>query len=190
MKQKTVQKKKNLKKTKQTKKTMKTMKPNKKNISLKQREKMCVDKYVKYRQQKNREESKKMQEELKKQAKMSPEAKKIYENLMKSQKVDKKMLKVEHDTIKNISCNIGCKGTVLEPGDASKIPQNIINNNTRLFKKNPEILKSSLDLVKETREKIFGNKNNVLEDNFYNKLSKQFKNKQLKLGAISHCGIY
>ena len=41
--------------------------------------------------------------------------------------------------------------------------------------------------MKKSRKELFNNKTNVLDNNFYNKLSKKTSNKLRKQGAISMC---
>lgn len=90
-----------------------------------------------------------------------------------TQKEKKKSLEDSRKVCKELYCNIGCKDTLLEPNSLSK----------KYIKDNKIII----DFMKEERKKIFGKKTNVLDDNFYNKLSKKTSNKLRKKGAISMC---
>ena len=90
-----------------------------------------------------------------------------------SEKDKKKSLEDSRKLCKEIYCNINCKDTLLEPNKLSK----------KYIKEN----KIMIDYLKNKRTELFGNKTNVLENSFYNKLSKKISNKLQKQGAISMC---
>jgi hypothetical protein len=90
-----------------------------------------------------------------------------------SQADKKKSLEESRKQCKELYCNIGCKDTLLEPNSLSK----------KYIKEN----KTIIDYMKKSRHELFGNKTNVLDNNFYNKLSKKISNKLRKEGAISMC---
>jgi len=66
-------------------------------------------------------------------------------------------------TCKEIFCNIGCKNTMFEEGKT-------LSNG---FMKKQKIDKDMKSIYENIRKKIFGNKSNVLKDNFYEKLSQK-----------------
>jgi len=76
-----------------------------------------------------------------------------------------------------IYCNIGCKNTILESGD--KLPERYYKD----YKNNKEMIK----VFEEQRKKLFGEKTDVLKDNFYEKSPKKYVNEIKKEGAISLC---
>ena len=90
-----------------------------------------------------------------------------------SQKDKNKSLEDARKQCKELYCNIGCKDTLLEPNNLSK----------KYIKEN----KLLIDFMKQSRKELFGNKTNVLDNNFYNKLSKKTITKLRKQGAISMC---
>lgn len=121
----------------------------------------------------------KQQSKLKKKSNTKKNKTKVEKELFKiftkkiTQKERKKSLEDSRKVCKELYCNIGCKDTLLEPNSLSK----------KYIKDNKIII----DFMKEERKKIFGKKTNVLDDNFYNKLSKKTSNKLRKRGAISMC---
>ena len=75
-------------------------------------------------------------------------------------------------------CNPGCKGTIFE---SKKIPENL----TKKYRKQPK----HLDFLQKQNNKIFQNKETVLQNDFYEKYTpKQIKEIQ-KEGAISGCSF-
>jgi len=113
-------------------------------------------------------------------------------------------------------CNIGCKTTVLEPGPPNELPKQfekrIIKNHkytlksrkklNKPFKTKNNELKQLIKTIKKLkpltikqqienriteRKKIFGNNTNVLNDNFYEKISEKDKKYLKSKGAISYC---
>ena len=100
--------------------------------------------------------------------------------LQKYKKIFRKIL-IKTYTSKN--CNIGCKGTQLEPGDPSKLPKKYAEQ----FKNYP---KGTISVLEKERKQIFGGKTNVLdEDSFYEKFNKKLKNEYMQSGAVSNCSI-
>ena len=104
--------------------------------------------------------------------------KEMFKTLTKkiSQKEKNKSLEDSRKQCKELFCNIGCKDTLLEPNSLSK-----------KFVKDNKII---IDLMKKSRKELFGNKTNVLDNNFYNKLPKKTNNKLRQKGAISMCSQY
>jgi len=94
----------------------------------------------------------------------------------------KKQLKIMTDSCIQNYCNKGCLGTIFEKGDPSILPTAI----HKKYKGN----KSLLDSFTKTRKSLFGKKENILEDDFYEKMEKKVKNKLQKEGAISGCVQY
>jgi hypothetical protein len=91
--------------------------------------------------------------------------------IMKSQKINMKTCTESH-------CNPQCKGTIFE---SKKISTNL----TRKYKTNPKYLA----FLQKQNDKIFQNKQTVLENDFYEKYTpKQIKEIQ-KEGAISGCSF-
>ena len=77
-------------------------------------------------------------------------------------------------------CNPSCKDTIYEAG--SQFPKSL----------EAEIKKEQhgdiiLDIIKKTRKRIFGNKKNILLNDFYKNLPKEKVDKIKKAGAISGC---
>lgn len=106
----------------------------------------------------------------------SDDKKKMKENMNKEKK---KIIKIIARECNRQHCNKSCKNTIFEAGK-NKYP-------TIDLAKNPELKKLMLKLQKSTKKRLFGNKNDILKDNFYEKLSSA-KVKQLKKeGAISGC---
>jgi hypothetical protein len=114
------------------------------------------------------------------------EAKKLYKRLILQLKDTKKM-----GTVKNIKkrasenltscmqifCNPGCKNTDFEAG--TELPKSI----QKKWIKN----QAWLDYLNETRRERFGDKVNVLVDDFYEKIKPDLLKKYKKEGAISGC---
>lgn len=90
-----------------------------------------------------------------------------------SKKEKEKSLIEAKNQCRKLYCNINCKDTLLEPKKLSK----------KFIKEN----KILVDIMKTKRKELFGNKTNVLENNFYNKLPKKTINKLHKEGALSLC---
>jgi hypothetical protein len=91
----------------------------------------------------------------------------------------KKQLKIMTDSCIQNYCNKGCLGTIFEKGDPSKLPTAI-----RTKYKGDKLV---LDSLTKRRKLLFGKKENILEDDFYEEMKKKDKNKLKKEGAISGC---
>lgn len=78
-------------------------------------------------------------------------------------------------------CNKTCKNTMLEAGRNTypPIPPSLT--------KDKKLKKLILDLQINTKKRLFGNKDNVLKDGFYEKLSPVKVNQLKKEGAESAC---
>jgi len=98
---------------------------------------------------------------------------------------DKKVEKFFQEASQRLSCNVGCRGTLLEPGPANELPHDFMN--LPLYKRNPNLLKTS----KEHRKTLFGTKTNVLDsDSFYEKIKPARKRELMNQGAISNCSEF
>jgi hypothetical protein len=86
-------------------------------------------------------------------------------------------INIQKKTETGIFCNPGCKGTLLEPGNKL--------SNTYLEEHKPS--KEVLKLFGTYRKTVFGNKTNVLIDDFYEKAPKKMVDKIKKDGGISLC---
>lgn len=102
---------------------------------------------------------------------------KLMKNIIKSSKVaDKKIL----EGCVKAHCNPSCKDTMYQAG--SKFPKSL---EAELKKEqHGDII---LDIVKKTRKRMFGNKKDVLVNDFYKNLPKEKVDKIKKQGAISGC---
>ena len=78
-------------------------------------------------------------------------------------------------------CNKTCKNTMLEAGKNTYPPL------PKILTKNKKLKKFMLDLQKQTKKRLFGDKDNVLKDGFYEKLSPVKVNQLKKDGAESAC---
>lgn len=103
-------------------------------------------------------------------------------------KIKKNMDKKKSKLIKMIArecnrqfCNKTCKNTIFEPGK-NKYP-----SVDKELAKNPQLKKLILNLQKTTKKRLFGNKKDILKDNFYEKLSPAKIKKLKEDGAISGC---
>lgn len=101
---------------------------------------------------------------------------------IKSKKGKQKTIKTTKEMCSDSFCNIGCKGTIFEPG--TKVPDSLFQK--QKFK-DPKFKKIFKTLINQTRANIFGKKTNVLKDNFYEKIIDLDNIK--KKGAISGCAI-
>uniref|UniRef100_A0A6C0I0W4 Uncharacterized protein n=1 Tax=viral metagenome TaxID=1070528 RepID=A0A6C0I0W4_9ZZZZ len=102
------------------------------------------------------------------------ETKKIIKKL-RSKTYKKHMDKIVKKRCRKTYCNKGCKGTILEEGNGSQLPKSI------------KVEKELKKIFQENRKKIFGNKTNVLKDNFYEGLKPSVIKKLQNEGAISGC---
>ena len=104
--------------------------------------------------------------------------KNITKSMGNSKTLDKKLL----EGCVTGYCNPSCKNTIFQAG--SKIPKSLEAQIKK--EKHGDII---LDIIKKTRKNIFGNKKNVLSDNFYKDLPKDKVEKIQKQGAISGCTV-
>lgn len=102
---------------------------------------------------------------------------KLMKNITKTSKMaDKKIL----EGCVKAHCNPSCKDTMYQAG--SQFPKSL---EAELKKeKHGDII---LDIVKKTRKRMFGNKKDVLVNEFYKNLPKEKVDKIKKQGAISGC---
>ena len=89
-------------------------------------------------------------------------------------------------------CNKKCKNTMFEEG--TEIPEEVFKNMKEHLTntlKNPKIVndayKQSIKIFNEMRHTLFGNKTNVLKNDFYEKLPQKTVKKLKGYGAISGC---
>ena len=144
--------------------------------------KNCKSTFLKKMQKERSETLKDLRNVLEKQvrekfANNPKELKEKLDNIRKFTKLDKKMEKIADSTTVKSYCNPGCKNTILEPGE--KLPPYYYEQ----FGKNKELIK----IFEEQRKKTFGDKTDVLKDNFYEKAPKRYVNEIKKDGAISLC---
>jgi len=107
---------------------------------------------------------------------LTKEEQKLLIKLKKQKKNQINNLKKQY---KLYNCNINCQNTLLEPGLPNKIPKSMqkeYNYSNKLIK-----------IFNNQRKKIFGNKENVLIDNFYENTPEKMKKQLLNEGAISQC---
>jgi len=97
---------------------------------------------------------------------------------MKTEKDKQRMLKIEKEVCMNQYCNIDCKDTIFEAGKT--LPAKFLKK----YKSNP----TALSMFRDTRKQLFGQKTNILKNNFYEKVKNISKLK--KQGAISGCVQY
>jgi hypothetical protein len=137
--------------------------------------------FLKKKQQKMIADAKDLYSVFAKQAKQKvkdkDKLKQRLQNIKKFTTVDKKTLALTDKINKIIYCNVGCKGTILEPGE--KISSTLAEK----YKDSKELLK----LFENQRKNIFGEKTDVLKDNFYKKAPKKLVEEIKKDGAISLC---
>ena len=99
---------------------------------------------------------------------------------IKKRKRTEKGDKIELDKCARYFCNEGCEGTVFEDGPPDKLSEK-----TRKFLKTKKLIK----LIKQSRKNIFGKKNSVLQDGFYEGMNLKRMNQLKKEGAISGCTL-
>lgn len=99
---------------------------------------------------------------------------------LKKRKRTEKGDKIELDNCARYFCNEGCEGTMFEDGPPDKLSEK-----TRKFLKSKELIK----LIKQSRRNIFGKKNSVLKDGFYEGMNPKRLNQLKKEGAISGCTL-
>lgn len=97
--------------------------------------------------------------------------------------INDKNLKKHKISEARIFCNPGCKGTFIEPGD--KLSNEYLKY-YNLNRENPNDQKS-INEMETRRKKLFGNKNNILLNNFYENAPKKYLDVIKKEGAVSLC---
>lgn len=149
--------------------------------------KRCVDTFVKTKMQRDMEVKKKYFDEREKLYRKIIEKKdisKIEKDLTKKRlkNIEKErksifFTKMQKNIDTGLFCNPGCKGTFLEPG----------NKLTPAYYKKYKDNKDLIKIFENNRKELFGDKTNVLIDDFYEKAPKKFVDKLKKDGAISLC---
>jgi hypothetical protein len=100
---------------------------------------------------------------------------KLQQNIL-SEKNTKKLASSTRKYCETSFCNPGCKGTIFESGSGLPIAMKKKYNKTTQLKN-----------LEEHRNDIFGKKNDVLVDDFYDGLSPKIIKKLRKEGAVSGC---
>ena len=107
---------------------------------------------------------------------------------------DKKTKEWEKQNCKNSYCNPKCKDTIFQEG--TTIPKEVFKNAKSHLShtiKDPKLsakaYKHTVKIFKNMRKNIFGEKTNILKNDFYEKLPTKTVNKLKKEGAISGCSI-
>lgn len=111
---------------------------------------------------------------------MTPSYKKIYK--AKQSKRNKAYIKLIPRECKMYYCNKTCKNTLLEAGRNKypPLPKEIATDK--------ELKTLMTKIQKDNKKELFGDKDNVLKDGFYEKLSpKKIKQLKKKWGHISLC---
>jgi hypothetical protein len=110
---------------------------------------------------------------------MTPADKKTYKSYQaKSRKALLKKIPLECNMY---YCNKTCKNTLFEAGRNKYPPL------PKEYAKNKEMIALLTKLRKQTKKELFGDKDNVLKDGFYEKLSPQKVKKLKQNGATSGC---
>ena len=86
--------------------------------------------------------------------------------------------KMELENCKKVYCNPGCKNTIWEDGEPNKLPKGL---------KKQLRHKLLIDFNIRKRKDMFGTRNTVLRDGFYEGLSLSATKKMKKEGSISGC---
>ena len=94
----------------------------------------------------------------------------------------KKMKKKRIEDYRKTMCNPTCKNTLFESGDPNQLTPSFIKELKKISK-----TKDALDYQLALRKEIFGKKNNVLKNGFYEKLDSETVNNLKKRGATSGC---
>jgi anion-transporting ArsA/GET3 family ATPase len=136
-----------------------------------------LKKTKKVRSKKLKELSKVLEKQVREKFVNNPKELKEKLNEIRFTKLDKKSVRIADSVVVNANCNPGCKNTILEPG--KKLPARYYE----LFGKD----KKTIRIFEKERKSIFGNKTNVLKENFYEKAPKKFVDDIKKDGAISLC---
>jgi len=176
-------------------KTYKTYKKNGKNKTMKKRVgggdliKKCKSTYITTSVKKKISEAQKIYDEDVKLAKKNIKDKTILKKALKDIEdfynffINSKNLERHKNSEAKIFCNPGCKGTFLEPGNKlsseylKQYNLNPLDSNDKKFINNME----------KNRKKLFGNKKNILIDDFYENAPKKYLDAIKKDGAISLC---
>lgn len=108
------------------------------------------------------------------------ELEKLIKNIIKSTSNSKTLDKKLLEGCVTGYCNPSCKDTIFQAG--SQFPKSVESQLKK--EKHGDIV---LDIIKKTRKNIFGNKKNVLVNDFYKDLPKDKVDKIQKQGAISGC---
>jgi hypothetical protein len=95
-------------------------------------------------------------------------------------------------TCMEIHCNPGCKNTIFEKGtDLSSSMIKVLEKKYTRKKQNDKDKKDLLQYIVEGKKKekkaLFGNRDNVITNDFYEKLNKKRIREMKKNGAISGC---
>jgi hypothetical protein len=107
---------------------------------------------------------------------------KTLKKVMNNPKYDKKMLE---SCLKGY-CNPSCKNTIFEAGMVlSKTLVTQLKKSMKT-KKNFDIV---VKILRQTRKNVFGKKQNVLVNSFYEKLPKKQVDQLIKDGALSGCSL-
>jgi len=176
--------------------TRKTIKKQSEKTKTKKKRDKC-NTFCKKRVEKARKQSIKMAHKLQKIYKMkknnsTKEEQKDNEELIKILQKDIAYVKTDkykNEEINNCNktyCNVGCKNTILEPGNPNKLPAQL----EKEYSKN----KVGKKFIKELRKDIFGKETNILDEDSFYKNVKFYKNaskkKLLKEGAVSGCSSF
>jgi len=152
----------------------------------------CVKKLFNKQREKNFE--KEFEERLKKmkdyiQANPNTPNAKYFKKTLKKMNL-KKMKKKRIDDYRKTMCNPTCKNTLFESGDPDKLSPSFIKE-LKKISKTKSITKSMTKDAEEyqlsLRKEIFGKKNNVLKNGFYEKLDAETVTNLKKKGATSGC---
>jgi len=130
--------------------------------------------------------------------KMSADKKKEYfkkKELENKKKTVKEIKEEARDEKKNFNdcmslyCNKGCKNTICEDGNkfSDELEAYQRNDLKKTFKNNKKLIKMMIDGSKQRRALLFKNKTSVLNNNFYNKISKKTLKILNRKKAISAC---
>lgn len=104
------------------------------------------------------------------------------DDMLKKLRSKKSRLTSKKECIK-AHCNPECKGTLFQAGK-ELLPSVYANASKKIKGKGVAILKSILN---STRKRMFGNKTDVLNNSFYNKLPAKNVTRARKQGALSGC---
>jgi hypothetical protein len=144
----------------------------------------CVKKlFNKEREKQFDKEFKERQIKMKEYIKANPNTPnaKYFKKTLKNMNL-KKLKKKRIQDYRNTMCNPTCKGTLFESGDADKLPPSFLKELKKITK-----TKDAVDYQLGLRKEIFGKKNNVLKNGFYEKLDAETVNNLKKRGATSGC---